>query len=301
MTISHNGNLIKKIYHNGHYIKEVYHGNSLVWKNNTETNLFILNNGYDATGVFLGSLDNNITGQYQLGHEVTLHTAIMPCQPNTTYRISMYVQDRCKIGSHNIIPSIDSTKLNKFFVPTYGNTTGHNTQEIIEYTTGPLDNYLFIYYWNATIGDFHVCYDTINIIEKPNLFILNNGYDAHSTFLGYVSPNIFNSYYTGDWGDLTRTAIMPCQPNTTYRISVFVNKRLRLSSHNIIPSISPNPVSTDMNTSLITAYQSTGTYSKYAVLEYTTGPLDNYLFIYYWADADGTNHEISYDSINITK
>ena len=47
----------------------------------------------------------------------------------------------------------------------WGNTENHNTYESIEYTTLSTSNFLFIYYWNTIDGDFHSCYDTINVIK----------------------------------------------------------------------------------------------------------------------------------------
>ena len=41
------------------------------------------------TGTYMGSLDGGVTGRYQCGFAATIHTAIMPCQPNTTYTINV--------------------------------------------------------------------------------------------------------------------------------------------------------------------------------------------------------------------
>jgi len=169
MTISHNGNLIKKIYHNGHYIKEVYHGNSLVWKNNTvETNLFILNGGYDLLGsyVYTGIIgfDDYPVFVYD-NTDLSVRTAIMPCEPNTTYRISMYIHNRLRVADNPTVSLVPSVNISRSYTPTWGNTENHNTYESIEYTTLSTSNFLFIYYWNTIDGDFHSCYDTINVIK----------------------------------------------------------------------------------------------------------------------------------------
>ena len=169
MTISHNGHLIKKIYHNGNYIKEVYHGNSLVWKNNTvETNLFILNGGYDLPG---GLISTGIIGfdyhpvWYYDNTDLSVRTAIMPCEPETKYRISMYVHNRMRVAANPTVPLVPSVNISGSYTPTWGNTENHNTYESIEYTTLSTSNFLFIYYWNTIDGDFHSCYDTINVIK----------------------------------------------------------------------------------------------------------------------------------------
>ena len=173
MSIIFNGKNHDKVYFNGKYHNKIYHGSTLVWQKGTseeppaETNLFVLNGGYDQTDVCLakggGSTYLYVT---RIAPQYKYHTAIMPCQPNTTYTIEMYVQDWCRIASHSSIPS-HNTYFNKSFSPSYNETVGYNTTVSFQYTTGATDKFLFIFYWGETAnslnGDYLTTYNTIRI------------------------------------------------------------------------------------------------------------------------------------------
>lgn len=172
MSIIFNGKNHDRVYFNGKYHDKLYHGSILVWEKNTtpaETNLFILNGGYDITTACFGWNGTNPYYSYiatGLDQALKYHMAVMPCQPNTTYTIEMYVQDWCRVGSHSKVPT-RNLNVNKSLMLSYQNTVGYNTTVSFQYRTGLSDAYVFIFYWGETAnslnGDYLTTYNTINI------------------------------------------------------------------------------------------------------------------------------------------
>ena len=65
----------------------------------------------------------------------------------------------------------------------------YNTNVIIEFTTGASDTFLFIYYWADSLGDYAICYDSINITQLIKREAIKN--DKENRLNGSTHRQIF--------------------------------------------------------------------------------------------------------------